>query len=60
MKRSFILFLTIIFSLLSCEREPDFEKIEYVKYNHQLFENVKLGVLIKQVFKDLKLLPKNC
>ncbi|MGI5847435.1 MAG: hypothetical protein ACOX5T_05370 [Candidatus Cryptobacteroides sp.] len=59
MKRSFILFLTIALSLLSCEREPDFEKIEYVKYNHQLFEeNVKLGVLIKQVFKDLEASPK--
>lgn len=61
MKHSFPILLIMVFTLLCCEREPgiEFEKIEYVKYNHQLFEeDVKLGELVKQVSKDLGITPK--
>ena len=51
----------IAFSLLCCERvsDIDFEKIEYVNYNHQLFEeDVKMGELIRQVSRDFETTPK--
>ncbi len=61
MKYSFSILLMIAFSLLCCERvsDIDFEKIEYVNYNHQLFEeDVKMGELIRQVSKDFETTPK--
>lgn len=59
MRYSFLTIFIFAFSLLSCEREPVFEEIEYVKYSHQLFEeNTKMGELIQKASREFGATPK--
>ncbi|NMB37494.1 MAG: hypothetical protein GX993_05585 [Bacteroidales bacterium] len=60
MKKSFWALFIFAFSLIGCEKKPvEFEKVEYVKYSHQLFEeDVNLEGLIKQGSKELGATPR--
>ncbi|NMB37495.1 MAG: hypothetical protein GX993_05590 [Bacteroidales bacterium] len=58
MKRYFLIFFILLFSLFSCEREPLFEEVEYDKFNHQLFEmGVTMEELVKQSASDFGTTP---
>ncbi len=58
-KHSFLIFFILVFSLFSCEREPIFKEVEYVKFNHQLFEeNASAQDLILNGSREFGITPK--
>ena len=59
MKRSFLTLFVFTLSFFGCEKEPVFVEIEYVKFNHQLFEeNVKMEELIKKASREFGATPR--